>query len=123
MEVKILRFEGLSICLLSLFFYFMLGGSLPLLLLLLILPDVSMIGYIKDAKVGAFIYNTVHNHIVGIVLIFLGVLSGQQILILSGIGLHAHVGIDRFFGFGLKLPSGFTHTHLGKILLKKIVES
>ena len=27
----------------------------------------------------------------------------------------AHIGIDRALGYGLKLPSGFKHTHLGVI--------
>ena len=27
----------------------------------------------------------------------------------------AHVGLDRALGYGLKLPAGFQHTHLGQI--------
>ena len=27
----------------------------------------------------------------------------------------AHIGLDRGLGYGLKLPAGFKHTHLGRL--------
>ena len=27
----------------------------------------------------------------------------------------AHIGIDRLFGYGLKYPTGFKDTHLGRV--------
>lgn len=93
----------------------MLGGNLLLLLLLLFLPDISMLGYLKDKKIGSQIYNFVHNHLVGVIIIFIGITINEQLLILGGIALNAHVGLDRALGFGLKLPSSFKDTHLGKI--------
>ncbi|MEF9606012.1 DUF4260 family protein, partial [Paracoccus sp. PXZ] len=36
--------------------------------------------------------------------------------LIAGGGLWlAHVGFDRVLGYGLKLPSGFRDTHLGRI--------
>lgn len=29
--------------------------------------------------------------------------------------LFAHIGMDRLLGYGLKYPTGFRHTHLGRI--------
>jgi hypothetical protein len=112
---KIERLEGLTIFLFSLLFYNFFGGNWLLFILLILLPDISMVGYIKNKKLGAFIYNLVHNYILGLVIILIA-MSLQNILVLEiGVILLAHVGMDRFFGFGLKYPSQFKDTHIQKL--------
>ena len=85
--------------------------SIPLLLL----PDLSAVGYLRGPRLGAFTYNLVHNWAFG-----LGVLGARP-----GVGQHAardpgavsiaHVGMDRAVGYGLKLPTSFHDTHLGRM--------
>lgn len=75
-----------------------------------------MIGYIKNKKIGAFIYNFVHNYVLALLCIFLGyILLKNTIVTLIGIILFAHVSIDRFLGYGLKYSTSFKETHLQKI--------
>lgn len=111
----ILRFEGLAFLLLSLYFYNQLGGNWLLFFVLLFLPDISMIGYLRDKKIGAALYNLVHNYILATIVIGVGVLMTNNTLILLGLILFAHVGLDRLLGFGLKYPENFKHTHLQKV--------
>ena len=74
-----------------------------------------MIGYLKNPKLGAVIYNLIHNFILSISLILLGFVINNQLVIFAGIILSAHIGMDRALGYGLKKPTGFKDTHLGKI--------
>jgi hypothetical protein len=115
MTTRILRLEGLYFFLLAGYFYFKLGGNWLLFLLLLFTPDLSMIGYLKNPKLGALTYNFIHNFILSITLILLGLVANSQLVILLGLILSAHIGIDRALGYGLKEKTGFNNTHLGKI--------
>lgn len=115
MTTKIQRLEGLFIFLLAIFVYFKLEGNWLLFILLLFLPDISMVGYIKDAKLGAFIYNLGHNLVLPIVFFIFGVILNIELLTFLGLIFGAHVGLDRALGFGLKEKTGFKDTHLGKI--------
>lgn len=91
------------------------GGSLLLLIPALLLPDVSMVGYLRDARVGAVTYNAVHNWVLAALAIGLGWWLAVPLLLLAGAILLAHVGMDRALGYGLKLPTDFRDTHLGRI--------
>jgi Domain of unknown function (DUF4260) len=116
MVKKILRLEGLAFFLLALFFYYQLKGNWLLFIVLLFTPDISMIGYLKDKKLGAILYNLMHNYILSIAILLIGaILLRNMTIILLGIILLAHVGLDRFLGFGLKYPSNFKDTHLQKV--------
>jgi len=48
-------------------------------------------------------------------LILIGYFVGIQILLAVGIIFLGHTAFDRVFGYGLKFPDNFKHTHLGKI--------
>jgi hypothetical protein len=90
------------------------GGPWLLAIPLLLVPDVSMIGYLRDARTGAFTYNLVHNWGLGLAVLGLGMWSGIGWVVLAGGILVAHVGMDRALGYGLKGAS-FQDTHLGRI--------
>ena len=111
----ILRIEGLFIFLLSVSAFIRLDGNWLLFILLLILPDLSMLGYLKDSRTGAYIYNSVHNFVLALLVTAVGYFLNFQLLLFAGIVLSAHIGLDRAFGFGLKEIKGFTQTHLGEI--------
>ncbi|MAP55507.1 DUF4260 domain-containing protein [Altibacter sp.] len=83
--------------------------------LLLLLPDVGMLGYLFGPKIGAFTYNLLHHKAVAIAFITLGMWFLGDFYTLVGVVMFAHAGIDRVFGYGLKYPDSFKHTHLGTI--------
>lgn len=55
-----LHIEGFALLLLSIYFYAYFEFSWFWFLVLLFIPDVSMLGYLIDNKVGAILYNIVH---------------------------------------------------------------
>ncbi|AEI49346.1 DUF4260 domain-containing protein [Runella slithyformis] len=82
---------------------------------LLLLPDLSMIGYLINTKIGAYLYNFVHHKALGISITLVGFALTSSALMLAGIILFAHSAMDRIFGYGLKYTDSFKHTHLGWI--------
>jgi hypothetical protein len=110
-----LRLEGLAAFIAGLAIFGANGGPWLLVIPLLLVPDVSMLGYLRDPRLGAFTYNLVHNLAIGLAVLGLGVWSGLTWLLLTGAILIAHVGMDRVAGYGLKLSTSFQDTHLGRI--------
>jgi hypothetical protein len=112
---SILRLEGLAIFLASLYFYNFLEGNWLVFILLLFVPDISLIGYFRNQRLGSFTYNLVHNFALASLCILAGIFVEIKILIFLGLILASHVGMDRFFGFGLKYSSSFKETHIQKL--------
>ncbi|MBC9245370.1 DUF4260 domain-containing protein [Paracoccus sp. 11-3] len=81
----------------------------------LLAPDIAMLGYLAGSRAGAFVYNLFHLYSFGIILAVVGLLGGMTNLIPIGMVWVAHVGMDRALGYGLKRPTGFRDTHLGRI--------
>jgi hypothetical protein len=116
MPLKILRVEGLVLFTAALAAYF---GALTepfwLVPALLFLPDVFMVGYARSSGAGAWLYNCAHSYpapaLLGAIAIALDGSLGQAVALVW----FAHIGMDRALGYGLKYPSGFSHTHLGQI--------
>jgi len=84
-------------------------------LLLVIGPDISMIGYLGGNKAGAAVYNLIHHRGVAVFIIVAGFILSIDWLVMTGIVLFGHSSMDRFFGYGLKTEQGFKYTHLGII--------
>lgn len=82
---------------------------------LLLLPDIGMIGYLFNTQIGAITYNIFHHKGIAIAIYLLGAFTAVTWISLTGIILFGHSSMDRFFGFGLKYPDSFKHTHLGTI--------
>ena len=82
---------------------------------LILLPDIGMIGYLVNTKIGAISYNLFHSKKLAIVFIGLGYFYLGEPYILVGIILYSHSALDRFFGYGLKYTDSFKNTHLGPI--------
>lgn len=83
--------------------------------LLFFAPDISMIGYAVNNRIGGVLYNMAHHKGVAACILIWGLLSGNDILQSAGLLLWAHASFDRVLGYGLKYSDDFTHTHLGKI--------
>jgi Domain of unknown function (DUF4260) len=111
----VLRAEWLAIFLVGVLVYLEFGGHPLALLPLLIAPDLSMVGYLASPRLGALTYNLAHNLVVALGLLAVGWFVPVAPLALAGAILLAHVGMDRSLGYGLKLPTDFRDTHLGRI--------
>ena len=82
---------------------------------LILLPDIGMLGYAFGNKVGAAVYNLFHHKGVAILIYVAGMYLTIPVLQLVGTILFAHASMDRLFGYGLKYDNGFKYTHLGEI--------
>jgi hypothetical protein len=82
-------------------------------ILLFLLPDISMLGYLVNTIVGAFSYNLFHHKGIAVMITILGFHFGSIGLEVAGIILFGHASMDRLFGYGLKYTDSFKHTHLG----------
>ena len=109
------RLEGFALLVLALVLFVWSDSSWWWFALLLLAPDLSMVGYLKDAKIGAAVYNLGHWLVWPAILLALGVPNGRQTLIAAGSIWLYHIAMDRALGYGFKLEDGFTDTHLGLI--------
>jgi hypothetical protein len=112
---RILRAEGGALALAAVVAYAHLGVGWWLFAVLALAPDLAMAGYLAGPRVGALAYNAVHATIGPIALGLVGALSGQQAALAVALVWLAHVGVDRMLGYGLKYPTAFADTHLGRI--------
>jgi hypothetical protein len=83
--------------------------------LLILAPDLSMVGYLGGPQLGAATYNFFHHKALGIGVFVLGVFLANPPLQLAGLILFGHSSMDRMLEYGLKYPDSFEHTHLGMI--------
>jgi len=111
----ILRIESAAIGILGVAAFLTLGGPPLLLIPALLAPDLSALGYLAGPRVGAVTYNLVHNWALPVVFVFLAIAGRELWPMQVAAVLAAHVGFDRALGYGLKLPTGFRDTHLGRI--------
>lgn len=82
---------------------------------LILLPDISMLGYLINNKIGAFTYNLAHHKLTAILIALYAYNYNHEQWKLTAIILFAHISLDRLMGYGLKYNDSFQHTHLGKI--------
>lgn len=98
------------------------------LIVLFLLFDISMIGYLVNPHVGAITYNIVHSLIGPVCLTMIYIITAghtaadadrfyqaDSFLLFIILVWLFHIFVDRALGFGLKHQEGFHHTHLGKI--------
>lgn len=110
-----LRTEGAALLVGSALLYWLDGGSWWLFALLLLAPDVSMLGYLVGPWVGAAVYNAFHSYPLPATLGMVGLLAGAPLAVSVALVWFAHIGMDRLVGYGLKYPSGFRDTHMGRM--------
>lgn len=110
-----LKIEELAQFVLGIVLFSMLLYDWWLFPVLLFLPDLGMLGYLTNPKVGAICYNFFHHKAVAIGTGLIGLYLQDSTLMLAGIILFSHASFDRIFGYGLKYPDSFKNTHLGKI--------
>jgi hypothetical protein len=111
----LLRVEGGVLLAISALFYWMNGGSWVLFAVLILAPDISALGYLLGAKVGAATYNLVHAYALPASLAAFGVVVDNSLAVSVALVWFAHIGMDRLVGYGLKYTSGFKNTHLDRV--------
>jgi hypothetical protein len=110
-----LRIEGAAVLVAVLTAYAASGSSWLLFIGLLLVPDLSMLGYLAGPRIGAMSYNAAHLY-AWPALLLAGWGAGLAVWTLApGLVWAAHIALDRALGYGLKEPDSFQHTHLGWI--------
>jgi len=112
---NLLKLEELFLLGLSLFLFSGLDYGWGWYALLFFAPDLSMVGYLANPRLGSWTYNLIHHKGLSVVLYLLGHLLGNPALQFAGTLLLGHSSFDRVFGYGLKYPDAFQNTHLGVI--------
>ncbi len=117
----LLRLEGAVAAGVALYVFGTLDVSWWLFAALILAPDLSAIGFLGGARLGARTYNAAHLWVWPALLGLAGFLilqaDAQASPLVLGIALiwAVHIGADRALGYGLKYPGSFEITHLGPI--------
>lgn len=111
----VVKLEETGLFILGIYLFSLLDYSWWWFPALLLVPDLSMIGYAFGNKAGAWAYNIVHHRGVAVIVYLAGVYLANTALQLAGVILFSHSCFDRMLGYGLKYEKGFKFTHLGEI--------
>ena len=108
----LLRLEGAAVFAVAMGIYAVYGASWWWMVGLFLVPDITLLGYLRTPRVGAVLYNIGHTYVAplvvgGLAFAFKASLAGSIALIWV-----AHIGFDRMLGYGLQSPSGLQNTHL-----------
>ena len=117
--VALQRLEGGMLLALSLLLFAKYSGAWLLYALLILAPDLFMLGYLRGPHAGAVVYNLGHTWLLPGLLGIVGLLAGTGAAGSIALIWFGHIGVDRLLGYGLKLPTAFGDTHLGRIGRKR----
>ena len=112
---KIIQLEEFAMFLFSIYLFNQLHFAWWWFLVLILTPDIGMIGYAFGNKAGAVIYNLFHHKAIALTVYVFGLYQQNETIQLIGIILFGHSSMDRMMGYGLKTYEGFKFTHLGKL--------
>lgn len=115
----VIQLEELALFLFGIFLFNQLQFAWWWFLVLILTPDIGMIGYVFGPKIGAWSYNVFHHRGTAISIYLLGIYLASPPVQLAGIILFSHAAMDRLMGYGLKYETGFKDTHLGSLEKKQ----
>ena len=110
-----LRLEGLVVLALAIGLFFTTHEPWWLIPLIIFLPDLFMIGYLGNTRIGGFLYNLGHTYLLPAIVCAVSLWQRSDFGLAIGLLWFAHIGMDRVGGYGLKYPDSFKHTHLGSL--------
>lgn len=110
-----LRLEGVLVVIGAVLTYRSFGVGWLLFAALFLAPDISIAAYWFGPQAGSVVYNLVHTYLSPAFLTLIGFALGLPVLYGLALIWTAHIGFDRLVGYGLKYPSAFADTHLGRI--------
>lgn len=112
---QLLRLEGLAVLVGAVVLYFDAGYGWLVLVLFLLAPDLSMIGYLGGPALGTLTYDVVHTYVLPVALAVFGVVGDSSVALQIALIWLAHIGADRLLGYGLKYPASFHDTHIQRV--------
>ncbi|MGE0233326.1 MAG: DUF4260 domain-containing protein [Flavobacteriaceae bacterium] len=110
-----LRLEGLAVLVAALIAFAQTGASWWVAAAVALAPDISFAAYLAGPRIGALGYNFAHSYFVAIAAALTAWSLDAGTAYAAALIWIAHIGADRLLGYGLKYPSGFSDTHLGRI--------
>ena len=113
----LLRLEALLVLLIALICYAGLHGSWLLFVALLLVPDVSLLGYLVEGngRFAATFYNALHCYAVPLTVALIAWRSHSVLCERIAVIWVAHIALDRFIGFGLKYAQAANPTHMQSV--------
>lgn len=111
----LLKLEELILFLLGIYAFTLLPYAWWWFFVLILAPDIGMLGYLLGNRIGAFCYNLFHHRGVAILICAIGVFLDSNLIQLIGVIVFTHIALDRMLGYGLKYNKGFKYTHLGDL--------
>jgi hypothetical protein len=111
----LLKLEYTILFLATILLYHHLHNSWLLFALFFLTPDLSMLGYLANPRVGAALYNLAHTLFIPLSLFLVAYPTNHPVLTAIALIWIAHITIDRVLGYGLKYPTFFKDTHLQHI--------
>lgn len=95
--------------------YWKASGPWWLFIVLILAPDLFMLGHLRGPRIGGAIYNLGHTWLLPGILAIAGILGNVSLAVDVALIWFGHIGFDRLLGYGLKLPSAFQDTHLSRV--------
>jgi Domain of unknown function (DUF4260) len=112
---NLIKLEELGMLIFGIYLLWLYQVPWGIYLLVILGPDISMLGYLAGNRAGAVSYNIFHHKGLALLSFLVGAYLHNDWMQVAGIILFAHSSMDRFMGYGLKYFDGFTSTHLGLI--------
>jgi hypothetical protein len=111
----LLHLEGLTALIVAVGLYAQQGFSWWVFALLLLAPDLAMLGYLINLRAGSIVYNLLHTYALPLGLAAISFGAGWPLGLQLALIWLAHIGMDRTVGYGLKYPTHFKDTHLARV--------
>ncbi len=111
----LLHLEGLAVLVAAIVCYGYQGYGWLAFILLLLVPDVTMVGYLVNNQPGSIVYNLGHTYSLPLLLGVLSLIFNAPLGLQLALIWLAHIGMDRMVGYGLKYEAGFKETHLSRV--------
>lgn len=109
-----LRCEALATFTVFVVLYGQADGDWNTFALLFFVPDLSILLYLVNSRVGGMAYNAAHFYGFPVALFLFGLYLGTTEYTPFALLWAAHLSFDRMLGWGLKLEHSFFSTHLGE---------
>jgi hypothetical protein len=111
----LLRAEGLAVAVAAIALYFHADYPWWLFLVLVLAPDLSMVGFLAGSTIGTATYDAAHTYALPVALAAVGLIVDAETAVQLGLIWLMHIGVDRAIGYGLKYPTCFKDTHLQRV--------
>lgn len=115
LPLRFIRFEAAALFAFSVWLFASQHQAWWLFPALLLMPDLSMVGYLVSPAVGAVTYNIGHSAPIALALLVAGAATSSSFVVALGAIWLGHIGFDRALGYGLKYADSFKHTHLSDL--------